>query len=140
MGQISSTISCSRSALISSGVAGGEDAVADAVGAQVLDDLADLGVAVLRAFLADVDGHAEAGVARLLDERRELAVRVAPAAWRAARRCRSPTMPRERVADRLLDDDRVLPLVECSVHHQDQAGPDLRVLEARRGRGRARRP
>ena len=41
-----------------------------------------------------------------------------------------PTIPRERVADRLLDDDRVLPLVEGAVHHQDQAGPDLRVLEA----------
>ena len=42
-----------------------------------------------------------------------------------------PTIPRERVADRLLDDDRVLPLVEGAVHHQDQPGAHLRVLEAR---------
>ena len=42
-----------------------------------------------------------------------------------------PTIPRERVADRLLDDHRVLPLVEGAVHHQDQPGAHLRVLEAR---------
>src|SRR5580765_213131 len=42
----------------------------------------------------------------------------------------TPTTPR-RVADRLLDDDRVLLLVEGAVHHQDQPDAYERVLEAR---------
>ena len=41
--------------------------MADPVGPQRLDDLADLLDAVLAALLADVDRHAEAGVARQLD-------------------------------------------------------------------------
>ena len=46
---------------------GREDAVADPVGPQRLDHLADLGDAVLAALLADVDRHAEAGLARLVE-------------------------------------------------------------------------
>src|SRR6266496_5944958 len=42
-----------------------------------------------------------------------------------------PDDPARRIADRLLDDDRILPLVERPVHHQDQAGSHLRILEAR---------
>ena len=99
-------------------------------GRRVLDHLADLGVAVLLALLADVDRHAEAGVARLLDERRELAVRVALAA-RARAGDVDADDPARRVADRLLDDDRVLLLVEGAVHHQDQPDAHQRVLEAR---------
>ena len=34
-----------------------------------------------------------------------------------------------RPGDRLVDDDRVLPLVERAIHHQDQPGAHLRVLE-----------
>ena len=41
--------------------------------------------------------------------------------------------------DRLVDDDRVLPRVERAVHHQDQPGAHLRVLEPTRGRGRGSR-
>jgi hypothetical protein len=40
------------------------------------DDLADLGDPLLAAFFADVDRHAEAGIARPLDERAQGAVRV----------------------------------------------------------------
>ena len=40
-------------------------------------------------------------------------------------------MPRDAQRDRLLDDDLVLPRRERAVHHQDQAGAHLRVLEAR---------
>ena len=52
-------------------LAGREDAVADPVGPQRLDHLADLLDAVLAALLADVDRHAEAGRARLVDQRRQ---------------------------------------------------------------------
>src|SRR5260221_47104 len=55
-------------------VAGGEDAVADPVGPQYLEDLAELLTAHLAAFLADVDRHAEARSAGLLDHRLHLAV------------------------------------------------------------------
>src|SRR5439155_24293548 len=41
-----------------------------------------------------------------------------------------PADPARRPADRLVDDDRVHLLAEGAVHHQDQAGVDLRVLEA----------
>src|SRR6476646_4914430 len=61
-------------------LARGEDPVADAVRPERLDDLADLLDAVLAALLADVDRHAEAGPARLLDQRREHRVSVALAA------------------------------------------------------------
>src|SRR5439155_9660300 len=54
----------------------GQDAVADPVGAKDLDHLAELGGGVLFALLADVDRDPEAGGARLLDERLQLAIRV----------------------------------------------------------------
>ncbi len=43
----------------------------------------------------------------------------------------TPTTPREAQRDRLLDDDLVLPRREGAVHHQDQPGLHLRVLEPR---------
>ena len=88
VGQISSTIPRAASSRISSGVAGGEDPVADPVGPERLDDLGDLLDALVAALLADVDRHAEPGRARLLDERRQVAVGVALAAAAAGRRCR----------------------------------------------------
>ena len=103
----------------------------DPVGPQRADDLADLGDSVLAALLADVNRHAEAGGASLLDERRQVAVRIGAVARRARAGDVDAHDPARRVADRLLDDDRVLPLGERPVHHQDQAGAHLRVLEAR---------
>jgi hypothetical protein len=58
--------------------------VADPVGAQRLDHLGDLLDAVVAAFLADVDGDAEAGASGLVDQRLELRVRVARAAGAGA--------------------------------------------------------
>src|SRR5206468_1475785 len=60
-------------------VAGGEDAVADPVGPQHLEDLAELLTPHLAAFLADVDRHAEAGSTGLLDHRLHGAVVIARA-------------------------------------------------------------
>ena len=76
VGQISSTMPASRSRPISSGSLGREDPVADAVGAEELDHLADLLGAGL-AFLADVDRHPESRLARRLDHRRDGGVVVA---------------------------------------------------------------
>ena len=54
------------------GVAGGQDPVADPLGTQALDDLADLLGAGL-ALLADVDRDPETGRSGGLDHRRDLA-------------------------------------------------------------------
>jgi hypothetical protein len=77
-----------------------------------------------------VDRDPEPGLPRLPDERRELAVGVGPGAVGARAGDVDADDPARRVADRLLDDDRVLPLGEGPVHHQEQAGAHLRVLEA----------
>ena len=130
VGQISSTMSALSQCRHQLGVAGGEDAVADAVGPQRLDDLADLVASDVAALLADVDRHTEAGVARLLDHRRRLAVVVAAAVRARAGDVDADDSAR-RPPDRLLDDDRVLLGGEGPVHHQDQSRPHLRVLEAR---------
>ena len=50
------------------GILRGEDSVPDPIGPERLDHLLDLGDPVLVALLADVDRHAEAGRARLLDQ------------------------------------------------------------------------
>src|SRR4051794_9214781 len=109
-------------------VLSGEDAVADAVGAEGLDDLADLLDSVGAALLADVDRHAEAGRARVLDERGEVAVGIS-AAVRPRARDVDAHDPARLVANRLLDDPLVLLVRERPVHHQDQAGADARELE-----------
>ena len=109
------------------GVPRGEDAVADPVRAQVLDDLAELLAAGL-ALLADVDRDPEPGRARRLDHRRDLRVVVAAAAGTRAGDV-DPDDAARRPADRLLDDDLVLARREGAVHHQDQPGAHLRVLE-----------
>ena len=70
------------------------------------------------------------GLARGLDHRRELRVVVAPAA-RPRPGDVDADDPARRPADRLLHDDLVQPPVEGAVHHQDEPGADLRVLEAR---------
>ena len=77
-------------------VAGGEDAVADPVGPEILDDLADL-LGARRSLLADVDRDAEAGGARRLDHRlRPTCSRSAcrPGAGRRCRRRRRRGRPR----------------------------------------------
>src|SRR5215207_5757888 len=111
-------------------VSGGEDPVPDAVGAKVLQDLPDLRDAVCAAFLADMDGDAEPCSPRLFDERSQVAVRVA-----AAVGARTGDVDADdsalAVADRLLDDHLVLLAREGAVHHEDEACPDTRVLEAR---------
>ena len=101
--------------------------MADPVGPQVLDDLAELLGAGL-ALLADVDRDAEPGRARRLDHRHDLRVVVAAAARPRAGDVDADDAARGP-ADRLLDDDLVLARVEGAVHHQDQPGPHLRVLE-----------
>ncbi len=68
VGQISSTISASRSRRHQRRVVGGQNAVADPVGAKALDDLTDL-LGARRALLADVDRDAESGGTRRLDHR-----------------------------------------------------------------------
>src|ERR687887_1663248 len=111
-------------------VLGGEDAMADAVGAQVPNDLSDLGDAVGAALLAHVDRDAETGGARLFDERRELAVGVA-AAVRTGAGDVDPDDSTPPVARRLLDDDLVLGPREGAIHHEDEPRAHTRVLEAR---------
>src|SRR5205085_4083940 len=111
-------------------VACGEDAMPDPVWPEVLDHLAELCDAVLAALLADVDRHAEARLARRLHVLDDLAVVVALAAGPRAGDV-DPDDAAWRVTDRLVDDDRVLLGRERPVHHQDQAGAHLRVLEAR---------
>src|SRR5262249_4662507 len=82
---------------------GCQDPVPDPVGPKRLDDLGDLLDALVAALLADVDRHAEPSRARLLDERGELAVRVA-----ATSRTRAGDVhaddPARCPTDRLLDD------------------------------------
>ncbi len=78
--------------------------MADALGPQVLDDLADLVDPVLAALLADVDGDAEAACACLLDERCQVAVRIAPTVG-AGPGDVDADHAAVGVADRLLDDD-----------------------------------
>ena len=80
-------------------------------------------------LLADVDGDTEPCRARRLDHRCDLGVVVAEPARARARDVDADDAPL-RPRDRLLDDDRVLPLVERAVHHQDQARPHMGVLEA----------
>ena len=113
------------------GILRGEDPVADPVGPQCRDDLADLRDPELAALLADVNRHAKARLTRLLDQRKKLAVGVRACTVGTRSGDVDPDDPAWRVADRLLDDDRVLPLGERPVHHQDQPCAHLRVLEAR---------
>src|SRR5216683_7646367 len=77
-----------------------------------------------------MDCHAEPRCARLLHHWHDLAVVIAAAAWARACNVDADDSAR-RPADRLLDDDRILLGGERPVHHQDQAGSDLRVFEAR---------
>jgi hypothetical protein len=86
--------------------------VADPVRPERGDDLADLGDPVVAALLADVDRDPEPGVARLLDERPQLTVGVGPVRVEARAGDVDADDPARRVAARLLDDDRVLPLGE----------------------------
>ena len=104
--------------------------MADPVGAQHLEHLADLLAAEVAALLADVDRDAESCAARLLDHRLHAAV-VVPRVARARAGDVDADDAARRPADRLLDDDLVLPLRERPVHHQDQSRAHLRVLEAR---------
>jgi hypothetical protein len=71
-----------------------------------------LGDPVGAALLADVDRDPEPGVARLLDERPQLTVGVGPVRVEARAGDVDADDPARRAADRLLDDDRVLPLGE----------------------------
>src|SRR5262249_39120376 len=109
-------------------VSGRKDPVSDAVRPQRLDHVADLLAADVAALLADVDRDAEPAAARLLDERRDLAVVVAAAAGARTGDVDADDPARGPV-QRLLDDDRVLLLGERAVHHQDQPRAYLRVLE-----------
>src|SRR5258705_1551650 len=77
-----------------------------------------------------MDRHAQAGGARFLDHWHDLAG-VVPAAARTRAGDVDADDSTRRRADRLLHDDRVLLGGERPVHHQDQAGADLRVLQAR---------
>ena len=78
MGQISRRHVCVADEAHQLGVGGREDAVADPVGPQRLDDLADL-LGARRALLADVDRDPEPGLAGGLDQRRKRRVVVARA-------------------------------------------------------------
>ena len=131
VGQISSTISCSRNAAISVASPAARMPCPIRSGSQRLDHVADLLAADLAALLADVDRHAEPAAARLLDERRDLAVVVAAAVGPRPRDVDADD-PARRPVQRLLDDDRVLLLGEGAVHHQDQPRANLRVLEPAR--------
>ena len=102
--------------------------MADPVGTQRLDDLADLLAGVVAPLLAHVDRDPEARLAGGLDHRRHLRVVVAAAAG-ARPGDVDPDDPARRPLDRLLDDDRVELRVERPVHHQDQAATHLRVLD-----------
>ena len=105
----------------------------DAIGPEVLHDVADLVAPHVAALLADVDGHPEPGVAGGLDDRLDLRVVVAAAS--GARACdvdADDSAPGP--ADRLLHDDLVEPQVEGAIHHQDEPGAHLRVLDARADR------
>ena len=84
-----------------------QDPVADPLRPQQLDNLTDLGEAVLAAFLADVDRDPEAGVACLVDQRDQIPVRVSTGMRAGSRDVDAYHAPR-RVADGLLDDHRVL--------------------------------
>ena len=107
-----------------------QDPVADPIRTEALDDLADLLAPHLATLLADVDRHAEPRIARGLDQRLELRVVVAAASGARAGDV-DADHPSVRPADRLLDDDLVQAEVEGAIHHQDQPGAYLRVLDAR---------
>src|SRR5581483_7666331 len=111
-------------------VAGGEDALTDSIRPQDLEHLAYLLPPEVAALLADVDRHAEPGRPRLVDHRLRGAVVVprVPRAWAGEVDADDPA---RRPHDRLLDDDLVLPRREGPIHHQDEAGADLRIFEAR---------
>ena len=111
-------------------VSDGEDAVPDPVGLQRLDNLRDLCQTELAAFLADMNRHTETTVACELDMLANLGVVVATAA-RARAGDVDADDPARPVPERFLDDDHVLLRAECPVHHQDQTGAHLRVLERR---------
>src|SRR5439155_1448164 len=100
------------------------------LGQFVLVQLPDLLAPDVAALLADVDGHAEACGARLLDHWHHLFVVVATAVGPRAGDVHADDATR-RPADRLLDDDRVQVRAKGAVHHQDQSGAYLRILEAR---------
>ena len=101
--------------------------MADPVGPERLDDLADL-LRPCRPFLADVDGDAEARGPGGLDHRLHRRV-VVPGPSRPGAGDVDADDAAVGPGDRLVDDDRVLAGVEGAVHHQDQAGTHLRVLE-----------
>src|SRR6185369_12897932 len=96
----------------------------------MLDDVADLAATGLASLLPDVDGDAEPRIARGLDDRLDLRILVA-AASRPRTRDVDPDDATRGPADRLLGNDLVEPQVERAVHHQDQPGTHLRVLDAR---------
>ena len=102
--------------------------MAEPVRAERLDDLADLLDSVVAAFLADVDRHAEPAVARQVDVLADLRV-VVPRASRARAGDIDADDPARPIAQRLLDDHHVLVGGERAVHHQEQPGANLRVLE-----------
>ena len=97
----------------------------------------DLGDLLDEALLAAVHRHAEAGLARLLHERRQAGVVEAATAARARAGDVDADHAARGVADRLLDDDLVLAGVERAVHHQDHARAHLRVLERARSTPRS---
>ena len=59
-------------------------------------------------LFADVDRHPSPALSRFLDERREVAVRIGRVLVRPRAGDVDSNHPARRVADRLLDDDRVL--------------------------------
>ena len=101
----------------------------DPVRPQRLDDLANL-LAARLALLADVDRDTQPRGARRLHHRRDLRIVVGKPA-RPRTGDVDPHHPAGRPVDRLVDDDLVLARVEGPVHHQDQAGPNERILEPR---------
>ena len=111
-------------------VGGREDPVPDAIRSQALDDLGDLVAPDVAALLADVDRDAEPRLAGELDHRLDLRVVVGLAAGTRPRDVHSDDSA-ARPAHGLLDDDLVEPDVEGAIHHQDQPGAHLRVLDAR---------
>src|SRR5438093_209539 len=102
---------------------------ADPVRPQHLEHLGDLFAPRRAALLADVDRDAETRLPRTVDHRQHLSI-VVPGASRPRPRDVDADDAARRPADRLLDDDLVLPGGERPIHHQDQAGADLRILEA----------
>src|SRR5262249_35158071 len=102
-----------------------EDAVADALWAQVLDDLPHVVDAPL---FAGVDGDAQSRPARALDQRLMLTIGEVGVG-------RPGDVDADDaaalVAQRLLDDDGVDLRCERAIHHEDQAGARLWIFEQR---------